>query len=639
MNNEKQLYLKPTESIPNFVPRKGYHTYSEVMVSPLLLSLIEGDLEKFKKIIKEVDVANINVMKQMIAKVKSYSYSKEERLTLKEFLFKVSPKHNKNMEKGILLGMQYLNDNYNEYLYKKENGKIFIDEISPTGFSSQNHISEHLAFLIENNLNKLLPMYFFQIMNNKKNILEFALRKGNFDTFKEITNIMTNDITFNLNFKETKTNFSFVPLEEIKNLSIYSEVLYNAVMSTTKNNENELIIKLNFIFNNYHLGVIEDDAMDLINSNDVYVKMKEDKKYPFLYALSKKFTGVAKTFIEHGYTPNEKEIKEINFYNYKDILNLLNIKPNESIQNNDEELKQKISSFFTKYNKSNINGLSEFFNKASTEEKALYISIIEKENKSKYSNLNVSPNVQETKKSIDEDDTISFFDRALKSGQIEFLNIILDNGYKLNNKEYLLSWFTFFRLNSFSNDNIETINQYSKFANHLSEYPDEYKKQLLNLYIKGIMSNDVGKLSHHNTNFGLGLFWSLITKNKQIEMSDMDLILWSANFDNKLLKPKLESTIMLNVYMISHYEEKLKNLINIIDFKKQTILEMGSRINENWFTVKPNVEVIKNFMNNNMDQFNLDRCSPFGKTLKIDLEKTSLLENFKDLSNKRVNRL
>ena len=86
MNNEKQLYLKPTESIPNFVPRKGYHTYSEVMVSPLLLSLIEGDLEKFKKIIKEVDVANINVMKQMIAKVKSYSYSKEERLTLKEFL-------------------------------------------------------------------------------------------------------------------------------------------------------------------------------------------------------------------------------------------------------------------------------------------------------------------------------------------------------------------------------------------------------------------------------------------------------------------------------------------------------------------------------------------------------------------------
>lgn len=514
MNNEKQLYLKPTESIPNFVPRKGYHTYSEVMVSPLLLSLIEGDLEKFKKIIKEVDVANINVMKQMIAKVKSYSYSKEERLTLKEFLFKVSPKHNKNMEKGILLGMQYLNDNYNEYLYKKENGKIFIDEISPTGFSSQNHISEHLAFLIENNLNKLLPMYFFQIMNNKKNILEFALRKGNFDTFKEITNIMTNDITFNLNFKETKTNFSFVPLEEIKNLSIYSEVLYNAVMSTTKNNENELIIKLNFIFNNYHLGVIEDDAMDLINSNDVYVKMKEDKKYPFLYALSKKFTGVAKTFIEHGYTPNEKEIKEINFYNYKDILNLLNIKPNESIQNNDEELKQKISSFFTKYNKSNINGLSEFFNKASTEEKALYISIIEKENKSKYSNLNVSPNVQETKKSIDEDDTISFFDRALKSGQIEFLNIILDNGYKLNNKEYLLSWFTFFRLNSFSNDNIETINQYSKFANHLSEYPDEYKKQLLNLYIKGIMSNDVGKLSHHNTNFGLGLFWSLITKNK-----------------------------------------------------------------------------------------------------------------------------
>ena len=66
---------------------------------------------------------------------------------------------------------------------------------------------------------------------------------------------------------------------------------------------------------------------------------------------------------------------------------------------------------------------------------------------------------------------------------------------------------------------------------------------------------------------------------------------------------------------------------------------MGSRINENWFTVKPNVEVIKNFMNNNMDQFNLDRCSPFGKTLKIDLEKTSLLENFKDLSNKRVNRL
>ena len=639
MNNEKQLYLKPTESIPNFVPRKGYHTYSEVMVSPLLLSLIEGDLEKFKKIIKEVDVANINVMKQMIAKVKSYSYSKEERLTLKEFLFKVSPKHNKNMEKGILLGMQYLNDNYNEYLYKKENGKIFIDEISPTGFSSQNHISEHLAFLIENNLNKLLPMYFFQIMNNKKNILEFALRKGNFDTFKEITNIMTNDITFNLNFKETKTNFSFVPLEEIKNLSIYSEVLYNAVMSTTKNNENELIIKLNFIFNNYHLGVIEDDAMDLINSNDVYVKMKEDKKYPFLYALSKKFTGVAKTFIEHGYTPNEKEIKEINFYNYKDILNLLNIKPNESIQNNDEELKQKISSFFTKYNKSNINGLSEFFNKASTEEKALYISIIEKENKSKYSNLNVSPNVQETKKSIDEDDTISFFDRALKSGQIEFLNIILDNGYKLNNKEYLLSWFTFFRLNSFSNDNIETINQYSKFANHLSEYPDEYKKQLLNLYIKGIMSNDVGKLSNHNTNFGLGLFWSLITKNKQIEMSDMDLILWSANFDNKLLKPKLESTIMLNVYMISHYEEKLKNLINIIDFKKQTILEMGSRINENWFTVKPNVEVIKNFMNNNMDQFNLDRCSPFGKTLKIDLEKTSLLENFKDLSNKRVNRL
>ena len=416
-------------------------------------------------------------------------------------------------------------------------------------------------------------------------------------------------------------------------------MLHNAVMSTTKNNENELIKKLNFIFNNHHLGIVEDDAMDLMNSNDVYVKMKEDKKYPFLYALSKKFTGVAKTFIEHGYTPNAKEIKEINFYNYSDILNLLNIKPNESIQTNDEELKQKISSFFTKYNKSNINGLSEFFNKASIEEKALYISIIEKENSSKYSNLNVSPNVQETKKSIDEDDTISFFDRALKSGQVEFVNIVLDNGYKLNNKEYLLSWFTFFRLNSFSNDNIETINQYSKFANHLSEYPDEYKKQLLNLYIKGIMSNDVGKLSHHNTNFGLGLFWSLITKNKEIEMSDMDLILWSTNFDNKLLKPKLESTIMLNVYMLNHYEEKLKNLINVMDFKKQTILEMGSRINENWFFVEPNIEIIKSFINNNMDQFNLDRCSPFGKTLKINLEKASLLENFKDLNSKRVNRL
>ena len=204
MNNETNLFLKPTESIQNFVPRKGYHTYSEIVVSPLLLSLIEGDLEKFRKIIKEVDVANINVMKQMTTKIKGYSYNREERLTLKDFLFKVSPKHNKNMEKGILFGMQYLNDNYNEYLYKKESGKIFIDEISPTDFSSQSHISEHLAFLIENNLNKLLPMYFFQIMNNKKNILEFALRKGNFDTFKEITNIMTNNIDFNLNFKESK---------------------------------------------------------------------------------------------------------------------------------------------------------------------------------------------------------------------------------------------------------------------------------------------------------------------------------------------------------------------------------------------------------------------------------------------------
>ena len=33
---------------------------------------------------------------------------------IKDFLFKVSPKHNKNMEKGILFGMQYLNDNYKE---------------------------------------------------------------------------------------------------------------------------------------------------------------------------------------------------------------------------------------------------------------------------------------------------------------------------------------------------------------------------------------------------------------------------------------------------------------------------------------------------------------------------------------------
>lgn len=635
---ESEFLIEPMLEYKNFTLGK-YNNLQSVTISPFLLSIVEKDAKLFDFIVNKI---NPSWLKNKI-QIRYQTGNARSQEGLKFLDFIVKP-FERSLEGGKKMAFEYLNNNVNEIAIIKDpaNGTLnVLEEKSVEYYNSD--LSDNIALILNNNWSNLLPLFYMEMTRKYKDVLVLSLRKSSPEMFTEVCDWLSLDVLnqSKINYSISKlksirqTNITPKNLQEIQEWVLIPKNVMQYVASATKNTEENIVSKMKIIFNSEENGhqkfitVLQDKASGLSDEKDIYVQIKEDKSYPFVNAIHKKMPKIIKLFLDLGYEPNSIENRELLLNGFEEFLKVSDKKELMKEDLSNDIIKQKTLSIFNKLNKGNVSLLQKIMTESSEEEKQDIFNVLYAENTKSYPFLNVSPSLLDSKKSIVEDIQLSPVERAIKLGCVEILNILMENGYKLNDKQFMLSWFTFIKMASLSDNPEETRISYDNFAKNLSVYPDEYKKMLLNLYIKGLHSKDLKNYSslNFNSELGLGDFLLTLTNNKKIELSNTDIIMWSAMYDGDLTKEHKLCELLIDVYMLKFYPEELNKTIDLPTFKKQVITSCLKKLTADNVKNSYNKEMIEGIIKENINDFSDNNLSnKFTGDLVINITRNMLKE-------------
>lgn len=382
-------------------------------------------------------------------------------------------------------------------------------------------------------------------------------------------------------------------------------ILDNIFNALSVNRKNEIINELKEIENNI-----------IYNGKSINLITKSNQKIPFLNLIKIKLLKPLEVFLEQGYIPSENESL---FFIQKSLKKDLNTKYIHLIKEpNHNEAIEALEKEIMKYDKKEPRS-SEIMNNLlySTEEiKNIFFEKIYSE-RIKDKEIPYFINTERNKRTNG-----SLITKLIVMEDLNGIDFLLSNGFKLNLKEYCLMYLP---LNTLEQENESNFNNKEQVCHsilkELNKYSLEYKKELvLNIgtYLYDNLEQKKSNLVFMVKNLIMEVFASLNERER------FELLGIKENYMTPLM------VYLLKKEPQDYFLEMFKSTKNDIERMSLKIAYRNS-INDNIFK-----DEYKDIFNQLMDTYTIDKISQINEEIKNDFKSDNPMRNLSVLLENHI---
>lgn len=353
---------------------------------------------------------------------------------------------------------------------------------------------EILPFFIENGNKNIIEAIILPLMYNYDQTLKTYIKSGSLNDLIFISQLMYDTKKDFDNVSKTKSVYQTSQTFQRESLRISSNInmifldlfspdkLYEMLVSSKKNEEDEVLKKINYFFSRLNKNEIdficekmEQSALKL-NPNDMK-SISLIKETPVSYAANKGMKKIVSYFFKHGYTFNETELKYFNGINF-DVENEGMHIPN----NKEKELFDTFLAIMSKDGKRANSALQKMLEEMNDDDKESIFKQLHLINEQKEKDYNEIYSINKSRNYFLGANNFTPVASLIVKNKRQMLSSLLENGYKLTYKEYGLMNIMF-TLEMYD-DKCNTPESTNNIFNKMIEYPDNYQAYFIEKFIQ-----------------------------------------------------------------------------------------------------------------------------------------------------------